>query len=105
MNAVLKPFRILASTALFALLGPMPVWAQTTDGYHAIQVFPVVVDSASFTQRFTFRNPNTTNALVISPQYFPGTGTSQPTPITCPDIIVPISGEAVSPACATCARR
>lgn len=95
MNAVLKPFRILASTALFALLGPMPVWAQTTDGYHAIQVFSVVVDSASFTQRFTFRNPNTTNALVISPQYFPGTGTSQPTPITCPDIIVPISGEAV----------
>ena len=95
MNAVLTTLRILACAVLLALCGPAPAWAQTTDGYHAIQVFPVVVDSASFTQRFTFRNPNTTNALVISARYFPGTGTSQPTPITCPDIIVPISIETV----------
>ncbi|MCX7042511.1 MAG: hypothetical protein NT117_07460 [Gammaproteobacteria bacterium] len=95
MNAVLKPFRILASAALLASFLPAFAQAQTTDAYHAIQVFPVVVDSASFTQKFTFRNPNTTNALVISSQYFPGTGTTQPGAIACPDIVVPISGEAV----------
>ena len=93
----------MATSSRFALLlafvltglGPMPARAQTTDGYHAIQVFPVVVDSASFTQRFSFRNPNITNTLLVSVQYFPGTGTSQPGPLACPDIVVPINGEAV----------
>ena len=74
--------------------GLSPVMAQSTDGYHAIQIFPVVVDSASFAQRFTFRNPNTTSALVVSVTYFPGTGTSQGTSIACPDILVPINGTA-----------
>jgi hypothetical protein len=44
--------------------------AQTTDGYHAIQIIPLVVDNASFTQRFQFRNPNTT-PLTLSMRFFP----------------------------------
>jgi hypothetical protein len=61
--------------------------AQTTDGYHAMQVFPVVVDTGSFAQRFTFRNPNP-GALTLRPRYFPAQGTTA-TPITCPDLVVP----------------
>ena len=40
---------MLAGSAQMAL-------AQSTDGYHAVQVFPIVVDSASFAQRFHFRS-------------------------------------------------
>ena len=94
MNFAVKSFRLVAIAALLAA-PTASTMAQTTDAYHAIQVFPVVVDSGSFTQRFTFRNPNTTNALVVSAQYFPGTGTSQPASIVCPDIVVPINGEVV----------
>ena len=61
--------------------------AQTTDALHTIQVFPVVVDTASFTQRFTFRNPNGTT-LTVSPTYFPGVGTAQASAITCPSFNV-----------------
>ncbi len=50
--------------------------AQSIDGYHTIQVFPVVVDSTTFTQRFTFRNPNGV-AVTIAPSYWLGTGTAQ----------------------------
>ena len=60
--------------------------AQTTDGYHSIQVFPVVVDTASFAQRFSFRNPNATS-VNITPKYFPASGTTA-TAITCPDIVI-----------------
>jgi hypothetical protein len=47
--------------------------AQTTDGFHSLQIFPVVVDSGSFTQKFTFRNPNSA-AANIAMYYFPGGG-------------------------------
>jgi hypothetical protein len=47
--------------------------AQSTDGFHTIQIFPVVVDSGSFTQKFTFRNPNA-SAVNIAMWYFPGGG-------------------------------
>jgi hypothetical protein len=57
------------------------VQAQTTDGFHTIQVFPVVVDSGSFTQRFTFRNRNSTT-VNISATYFPGGG-SQVAALSC----------------------
>jgi hypothetical protein len=80
-----SPFRLLRFAALACALslGSATAVAQTTDGFHSIQVFPVVVDSASFTQRFTFRNPNTL-AVDISPVYLPGTGTSQASLLTCP---------------------
>ncbi|MBC7656283.1 MAG: hypothetical protein H7147_03800 [Frankiaceae bacterium] len=62
--------------------------AQSTDGYHSIQVFPVVVDSTSYAQRFTIRNPDTVRALNVAVTYFPGAGTSQPSPLTCSPIAV-----------------
>ena len=72
----------LAAGLCAAGLSSHDAFAQTTDGYHTIQVFPVVVDTASFTQRFTFRNPNATT-IHISPSYYPGTGTAQATPLSC----------------------
>jgi hypothetical protein len=62
-------------------------FAQTTDGYHTIQIFPVVVDTASFTQRFTFRNSNATS-ITIQPRYYPAETTSQGTPFNCPSFAV-----------------
>ena len=78
----------LASACLLALAGTDTALAQSTDGYHSIQVFPVVVDTAAFTQRFTFRNPDTNTTLTIAPKYVPGEGTAQATAITCPDFTV-----------------
>ena len=71
---------ILIATGLCA----PPASAQSTDGYHSIQVFPVAVDTALFAQRFTFRNPDTVKALSISARFFPGTGVSPATPTDCP---------------------
>ena len=60
--------------------------AQSTDGYHSIQIFPVVVDTASFTQRFNFRNPNDAS-VTITPKYYPASGTTAAI-TTCPDIVI-----------------
>ena len=60
--------------------------AQSTDGYHSIQIFPVVVDTASFTQRFNFRNPNDAS-VTITPKYYPASGTTAVI-TTCPDIVI-----------------
>ena len=57
--------------------------AQSTDGYHAIQVFPVVVDTTSFTQRFHFRTTFTFDPAVISVTYYPADGTANSAPVTC----------------------
>jgi hypothetical protein len=73
-------FRKLAlATALCAIgaTGASTAFAQSTDGFHTFQVFPVVVDTASFTQRFTFRNPNA-NILSMNVRYFPADGTTGP---------------------------
>lgn len=67
--------------AVCALLTCAPLQAQTTDGYHSILVFPVVVDSASFTQRFTFNNPGA--AMNFNVKYFPAVGTTQAAPLDC----------------------
>ena len=82
----------LAGLCLAAIAANAPVHAQSTDGYHSIQIFPLVVDSASYVQRFTFRNPDAA-ALTLAVQYFPGTGTSQTTPLACPDVVVPANGQ------------
>lgn len=84
MNKLIK----LAVAAVCLALACLPVRAQTTDAYHAIQVFPVVVDTASFVQRFTFKNPNA-STLTIVPLYFPAEGTAQATPLTCPSFDIP----------------
>ena len=87
---------LLAGCAcIAAVFAPAGALAQSTDGYHTIQVFPVVVDSASFTQRFTFRNPSATTAVSVAPLYHPGNGTSQPAPLACPQFTVPANGQRV----------
>jgi len=83
----------IPSAALFLAISAAGVAsAQSTDGYHSIQVFPAVVDSTVFTQRFTFRNPDPDNALSIAVTYFPGTGTTQATSLTCDPVAVPAGG-------------
>lgn len=66
--------------------------AQSTDAFHTIQVFPVVVDTAAFAQRFTFRNPNST-ILSVSPTYYPAEGTSQGVALGCPTFLVAAGGD------------
>jgi len=82
---------ILIATGLCAPLAS----AQSTDGYHSIQVFPVVVETASFAQRFTFRNPDTTKALSISASFFPGTGILPATRTDCPAFSVAADSDRV----------
>jgi hypothetical protein len=72
-------------------------FAQSTDGYHSIQVFPLVVDTGSFAQRFTLRNPDLDNAVTVTPTYVPGDGTSQATPLTCETITIPAGGSVTLP--------
>ena len=70
---------------LALLLLPFSAQAQSTDGFHEIQVFPVVVDSASFSQRFDFRAISSkVGVATLHPRYFPAQGTTQPGPIDCP---------------------
>ena len=68
--------------ALCVMAVSTPVHAQTTDGYHAIQVLPVVVDTASFVQRITLRNPEQF-PISVSARYYPADGTAQVSPIEC----------------------
>ena len=84
----LKHLALASGLGLAALTGAAPALAQTTDGFHAIQIFPVVVDSASFTQRFTFKNPDAAKAALITASFFPADGT----PVTCPDFTIPAGG-------------
>ena len=85
----------LAGLCLAAATASTRALAQSTDGYHAIQVFPVAVDTAAFTQRFVFRNPDATNAISIAVKYLPGTGTSQATALDCPAVAVAANSQAV----------
>ena len=84
MNCI-KHSRIAAACAVGLALAGSAAQAQSTDGYHSIQIFPVVVDSSSFTQRFSFHNPNLLSAVIVTPKYYPATGTTQaPNLINCP---------------------
>lgn len=69
--------------------------AQTTDGYHSIQVFPVVVDTASFAQQFNFTTPSLF-PVVVRTRFFPGDGTPQALvgPITCNNVNIAANGVA-----------
>ena len=79
--------------AIFALglgLAAGAVNAQSTDGYHSIQVFPLVVNSASFAARYSFQNPNA-SPITIKVTYYPATGTPQAgvgSPLECNDVVV-----------------
>jgi hypothetical protein len=88
---MLTPRRAAVATlCALAAATAVPAFAQSTDGYHSIQVFPVVVDTAAFVQRFNLHN-NGTAAITLTPKYFPADGTSA-TAITCPTINIPALG-------------
>jgi hypothetical protein len=75
-----------AGVLLASLLLTAPAaQGQTTDGYHQDQVFPVVVDTGSFAQRFSFRNP-TPAALDLTVTYYPANGTTA-TKLVCANML------------------
>ena len=89
MNRI-KNIHLLASCALGLGLVAGAASAQSTDGYHSIQVFPAVAHTASFTQRFSFHNPDSVNDVTVTPKYFPSNGTTQaPNRIDCPPFLIP----------------
>ena len=89
---------LLASAAAgLLLLATAPAtMAQTTDGYHSVQVFPLVVDSGSFAQRFNFTTPNAF-PVTVKIKFFPGDGTVQAAtgPVTCSDVVIPANNATV----------
>ncbi len=89
MNAIQRISIAFGLAAVFLLPGGNAL-AQSTDGYHSIQIFPMVVDTASFAQRYNFRNPNLV-PIVIKTKYFPANTTSQANigPLSCNDINIP----------------
>jgi hypothetical protein len=95
---LLRHVRLLAACLLLGL--PAAGLAQTTDGYHAIQVLPVVVDTASFTQRITLRNPDSLS-LQVAATYYPADGTAQATPISCPAVGLPAGSSVTVPSLRT----
>ena len=91
----LKHIALASGFGLLALAGTTPALAQSTDGLHAIQVFPLVVDTASFTQNFTLKNPDAANAVTVSTIYFPADGTTQAVNVGCSSITIPAGGQRV----------
>lgn len=93
---MLLSVRLVAAAATMLALAS-PASAQSTDGFHEIQVVPVVVDSASFSQRFDFRAVlsiiSGTVVAELHPRYYPADGTTQPGPIDCPSFQVGIKGK------------
>jgi hypothetical protein len=91
----LKQIALAAGLGLLALTGSTTATAQSTDGFHAIQIFPVVVDSGAFTQRFTFKNADASNAVVVAASYFPASGSAQAVLQVCPNFTIPAGGQKV----------
>ena len=71
-----------------AALASSQASAQSTDGYHAVQVFPMVTDSASFAQRFNFRNPNNIQ-ITVKTRYYPADKFIGQLPMDCNDVVIP----------------
>ena len=70
----------MAMACLLAIwLIPTPLRAQATDGFHTRLIFPVVVDSASFTQSFYLSTLDATTFVV--PTFYPADGSA---PLVCP---------------------
>lgn len=78
------------------LLGSSTAFAQSTDGYHSIQIFPVVVDSSTFQQRFFFTN-SSEQPVTVQARFYPGDGTAQAGvgPVTCNSVVIPAVGKTV----------
>ena len=67
------------AAVLLALACPLTS-AQSTDGFHTLLVFPVVVDSTSFTQSFWFKSLAGQRATIV-PTFYPSAGGA---PVPCP---------------------
>jgi hypothetical protein len=81
-----------AATAL--LLASGAACAQSTDGYHSFQVFPLAVDTGSFAQQFNFTTPNGF-PVTVTPRFYPGddiNGVQIGPPLTCPNFTIPAQG-------------
>jgi hypothetical protein len=92
----IKNIHLLATCALGLGLATGAANAQSTDGYHSIQVFPAAADTSSFKQRFNFHNPDLVNTVTVTPKYFPSNGTTQaPNRVDCPTFDIP-PGKTVS---------
>ena len=89
----MKTFFAIAVSALVLLGFGGQAKAQTTDGYHSIQVFPVVVDTAAFAQQFNFTTPSLF-PVVVKSRFFPGDATPQAAtgPVTCNNVTIPANG-------------
>ena len=83
----MKTFLAITASTLLLLGFGGQANAQSTDGYHSIQVFPVVVDTPSFAQQFNFTTPNPF-PVVVKTRFFPGDGTAQAAigPVTCNNV-------------------
>lgn len=64
--------------------------AQSIEGYHTDQVFPVVVDSTTFAQSFNFVT-NNPSSVTLTVKFYPGSGTAQAAigPVTCNNVTMP----------------
>jgi hypothetical protein len=64
--------------------------ASAQDGYFSTAVLPLAVDSASFTQAFTFDTWNAAPATTVHVTFFPGQGTPQAAigPVACNDVVL-----------------
>ena len=88
MNVVQR-ISLAASLLTGLCLSSGTALAQSTDGYHSIQVFPLVVDTLSFATRLNFRNPNPVS-LTIKNKFFPAIDTGQAAigPLVCNNVVV-----------------
>lgn len=83
---MLRSIAVLVLTAGLLVFAPISR-AQSNDGFHSLQVIPVAVDSASFTQRFIFR-PWLLAEVTIAVRYYPAEGTSLAQPMDCPEFTI-----------------
>ena len=86
MRALIRALLHAGALGLLAVAA-RPALAQSTDAYHAIQVLPVVVDTASFAQRIHLRAAYPWDVTTLSVSYYPAQGTAQATaqatPLAC----------------------
>lgn len=87
-----RNWRGVAALLLAASLAPA-AGAQSTDGYHSMQVFPLVVDSASFTQRFHFQTADPWGYGGFDSTFYPAQGTAQAVPLACASVSPSSFGE------------
>lgn len=90
----MRPLRFASAALAFCCVGlAQESRAQSTDGYHAIQVFPIVADTATYAQRFHFRAVYPWETTEVSVMYYPADGTAQVGPVTCQTFEMTNAGE------------